>query len=76
MRAAQIFGRPRFYALNNRRHFSVESFPGLLLDAPAMIEGNLARALSTLQRGLAMAEHGEFARKLEQSVAPRPADER
>ncbi len=41
-----------------------EAFPGLWLDVPALIGGNLRQVLSVLQQGLASPEHEEFVRKL------------
>lgn len=41
-----------------------EMFPGLWLDVPAALDGRLADVLTTLQRGTATAEHGEFVKKL------------
>ena len=37
-----------------------EVFPGLWLDSQAMLAGDLATALKTLDRGLATDEHAEF----------------
>lgn len=39
-------------------------FPGLWLNAAALIEGDLARVLATLQSGLAAAEHDTFVNEL------------
>jgi Uma2 family endonuclease len=39
-------------------------FPGLWLDAPALLEGAMARVLATLQQGLDSAEHQAFVRRL------------
>jgi Uma2 family endonuclease len=41
-----------------------EVFPGLWLDAAAMIEGNPARVLAVLQQGLGSAEHAAFVARL------------
>jgi Uma2 family endonuclease len=41
-----------------------EVFPGLWLDVPALVGGDLRRVLSVLQQGLASAEHAAFVRKL------------
>lgn len=41
-----------------------EVFPGLWLDAPAMIRADLAHVLAILGNGIASAEHGEFVRRL------------
>src|SRR6266542_915332 len=37
-----------------------EVFPGLWLDVPALLGGNMARVLATLQKGVASAEHATF----------------
>jgi Uma2 family endonuclease len=42
-----------------------EVFPGLWLDAPALVAGNLARVLEVLQRGIAMPEHAAFVEQLQ-----------
>ena len=44
-----------------------EVFPGLWLDAQAMIEGNLAKALSVLQSGISCAAHAQFTRTLKEA---------
>ncbi|MFN0053203.1 MAG: Uma2 family endonuclease [Planctomycetales bacterium] len=41
-----------------------EVFPGLWLDATAMLARNLARVLEVLQQGLASPEHAQFVEKL------------
>jgi Uma2 family endonuclease len=40
-------------------------FPGLWLDAAALIRGDLARVLAVVQQGLNSAEHSEFAARLQ-----------
>jgi Uma2 family endonuclease len=40
--------------------------PGLWLDTPALIGGELAQVLTVLQRGIASAEHAEFVQRLAQ----------
>ena len=47
--------------------FRSEAFPGLWLDARALVEGDLARVLSVLQQGLADPAHAGFIQKLEQA---------
>ena len=42
----------------------VRCFPGLWIDAEALLAGNDAKLLETLQRGLATPEHTEFAARL------------
>jgi hypothetical protein len=39
-------------------------FPGLWLDVPALIEGNLARVLAVVQQGIASPENAEFVARL------------
>jgi Uma2 family endonuclease len=45
--------------------YASEVFPGLWLDAPAMLRGELAGVLTVLQEGLASAEHASFVGKLQ-----------
>ncbi len=40
-------------------------FPGLWLDKTALLGGDLAKVLATLQQGLATPDHQEFVRKIE-----------
>lgn len=42
----------------------IRSFPGLWIDADALLAGNDARLLETLHRGLAIPEHADFVAKL------------
>jgi hypothetical protein len=49
--------------------YQSEVFPGLWLDAAALLSGDLARVLSVLQAGLASPEHAAFAAKLVQAGA-------
>jgi hypothetical protein len=46
-----------------------ETFPGLWLDAQALIKLDLLRALEVLQRGIASPEHEGFVRRLAQAAA-------
>lgn len=39
-------------------------FPGLWLDVPALLDGNLAQVLAVLQKGLATPEHAAFVERL------------
>jgi len=43
-----------------------EVFPGLWLDAPALLRGDMARVLQVLQEGLATPEHQQFVERLGQ----------
>jgi Uma2 family endonuclease len=56
--------------------FQSNVFPGLWLDAPALLRGDLATVLEILQRGLRNPAHAEFVKRLEQdagsSSAPGP----
>lgn len=45
-------------------------FPGLWLDAPALLRGDLARALAVLQQGLASPEHAQFVQRLAAAAGP------
>ena len=47
-----------------------EAFPGLWLDAAAMLAGDLPRVVQALQHGLASPEHAAFVAKLRSSAAP------
>ncbi|MGH9846557.1 MAG: Uma2 family endonuclease [Blastocatellia bacterium] len=42
-------------------------FPGLWLDVEALLSGEMANVLSTLQQGLASPEHGDFVRRLSEA---------
>ncbi|MEG3436034.1 Uma2 family endonuclease [Pannus brasiliensis CCIBt3594] len=41
-----------------------EIFPGLWLDIPALLSGDLAKVLEVLQRGIALPEHRDFVKSL------------
>lgn len=47
-----------------------ETFPGLWLDAAALLRGDLSTVLTTVQRGLSSPEHVEFVRRLSQQRTP------
>jgi Uma2 family endonuclease len=47
-----------------------EVFPGLWLDAAALVAGDLARVLQVLQQGLASPEHAAFVARLQQQAKP------
>jgi hypothetical protein len=49
-----------------------EQFPGLWLDADALMAFNLARVLEVVQQGLASPEHAVFLAQLHQKAAGRP----
>jgi hypothetical protein len=49
--------------------FRSEAFPGLWLEAAAMLGGDLKQVLATLQRGLATPEHAAFVQRLNMSSA-------
>ena len=44
-----------------------EVFPGLWLDAPALIGGDLSAVFERLQEGLAGEEHAAFVKRLEEA---------
>jgi hypothetical protein len=41
-------------------------FPGLWLDAAALLQGDLPRVLATLQQGVETDQHGQFVRELQE----------
>jgi Uma2 family endonuclease len=45
-------------------------FPGLWLDAPALLRGDMPRVLAVVQQGVASPEHADFVRQLQ--APPRP----
>jgi Uma2 family endonuclease len=45
-----------------------EVFPGLWLDADALVRGDLARVLAVVQRGVASPQHAAFVAKLQQNA--------
>jgi Uma2 family endonuclease len=47
-----------------------EVFPGLWLSAPALLAGDMAAVLATLQNGLASPEHAAFVAHLRETPAP------
>jgi hypothetical protein len=46
-----------------------EVFPGLWLDADALIRGDMAQVLAVLQQGLATADHAAFVSRLNPPAA-------
>lgn len=48
-----------------------ETFPGLWLDVPALLAGNMAKVLQVVQQGLASPEHAAFVEKLRAAAAKR-----
>jgi Uma2 family endonuclease len=48
--------------------YQSEVFPGLWLDANALVQGDLANVLQVLQQGVASAEHGEFVKMLAKKI--------
>jgi Uma2 family endonuclease len=51
-----------------------EVFPGLWLDAKALLTGDLATVLKVLQEGLASAEHAEFVEQLQRVAETKTRD--
>jgi hypothetical protein len=45
------------------------TFPGLVLNTPALLCGNLAQVLAALELGIQSPEHGEFVMQLERRRA-------
>jgi Uma2 family endonuclease len=52
--------------------FQSEVFPGLWLDAPALLRGDLAAVLHLLQEGLDSDAHAAFVSRLEQATRRQP----
>lgn len=50
-----------------------EVFPGLWLDAAALLKGDLARVFEVVQAGASTPEHGAFVRHLQQRASIRPS---
>ena len=48
--------------------YKSETFPGLWLDAAAMLQGDLARVLKTLGEGITSREHAEFVQRMTQTT--------
>jgi hypothetical protein len=42
-----------------------ETFPGLWLDVPALLAGDMVKVLQVVQEGIASAEHAAFVAKLQ-----------
>jgi Uma2 family endonuclease len=57
-------GRYEATAVNSDGLYQSEVFPGLWLEAAAMLGGDLVRVLAVVQQGLATAEHAEFVKRL------------
>jgi len=51
-------------------YYRSEVFPGLWLDAAALIRGDLARVLAVLQEGLSSPEHAQFVDRLRAASGP------
>jgi hypothetical protein len=54
--------------VNAARIYQSEVFPGLWLDAQAMIRLQPDKVLDVLQQGLATSEHAAFVAKLQQHI--------
>jgi Uma2 family endonuclease len=48
-----------------------ETFPGLWLDVPALLAGDMVRVLQVVQEGIASAEHAAFVAKLQAATSRR-----
>lgn len=51
-----------------------EVFPGLWLDAPALLRGDLARVLQVVQDGIRAPEHAIFVNRLAETAAATPSE--
>jgi Uma2 family endonuclease len=63
-------GRYEPLALSASGYYQSEVFPGLWLDAAALLRGDLAGVLQVLQQGLASPEHTQFKTHLQQRFKP------
>jgi Uma2 family endonuclease len=52
--------------------FHSEIFPGLWIDAPALLRGDLATALRQVQQGIASAEHNNYVSSLQSKIQTKP----
>jgi Uma2 family endonuclease len=52
--------------------YQSEAFPGLWLDAAALVGQDFVRVLGALQQGLASPEHAAFVERLQRTAAQRP----
>lgn len=64
-------GRFKRLPLASGNVYRSETFPGLWLDAAALVHGDLGRVLQVLQQGIASAEHAAFVTRLQQAAARR-----
>jgi Uma2 family endonuclease len=60
-------GRYERLAPSEAEIYKSEAFPGLWLDAAAMLRGDLAGVLKTLGEGMASVEHEEFVQRMSQT---------
>ena len=68
-----------WFALKRKKYVALEphsdgtlrsgQFPGLWLDVPALLAGDMAKVLATLQQGIASPEHAAFVSKLRKAAA-------
>ena len=58
-------GRYDRFSTDSEGIYRSEVFPGLWLDGPALLAGEMQRVLDVLQQGLATSEHADFVRRLE-----------
>jgi hypothetical protein len=65
-----VRGRYQLLRSDDDGVFHSEKFPGLWLDGPALLAGDMAGVLATLQEGLQSPEHEEFVRELERRRSP------
>ena len=56
-------------AAGGREWYKSETFPGLWLDAEAMLKSNLAAVLDVLRDGLSSREHAAFVTRLKEAAA-------
>lgn len=65
-----VFSEGQYHSLDSTNEiYKSPGFPGLWLDTAALLEGNLAKVLETLQQGITSPEHEAFISELSEKVA-------
>ena len=66
-----VLRRKKYVALKPHADGTLRSerFPGLWLDVPALLAGEMARVIATLEKGIASAEHAAFVARLRKAAS-------
>jgi Uma2 family endonuclease len=65
-----VFSEGQYYSLASEKGvYKSPGFPGLVLDALALLEGNLANVLEILQQGISSNDHQAFVQALSEKAA-------